>query len=1181
MANKILNDDDYSIIETMIKDFKSSSDRELEVSFLNINYSNYMRISEYYVNAVDEDKISAQDSLDILITLADQNVYRISILNPDKIDAFIQNYSTSRLRDIQTYLLTLNAGEDYEIIYKNRGNANRLYIKDFDVVFKLTTEIPANKKPKLTGSETMLYRYKNRYSFVINNSVRLDITNVQSSNILSTLNKKISAYEIELEVINNKISADKLMTDFESVLKVIQNTQIVIGRTESSDVVRKYQELLGIKASHHLESRNVISIESQHIVRYIPNKYGTTDKADGERYFMFVIEDGVYLISSNLTVKKLDIKINNRKSINNTLLDGELINLDNKQIYLAFDVVYSAGINYRFDDRYTLTHRINVVNDIIDKGFGSLIPFTDYMSEHTDSELSEIKKFYSTELETYWALFNKALKKSADIFVSRKLYFIPYGLDSSEVFMYADLIWKSLVYKNLSPYKIDGIIYTPINAPYMIKANVKNLDAVPLDYKWKPPSQNSIDFYIRFEKDVNGNDAIYYDNSVVRGEGSPYKICRLYVGTNRGGEEIPEQFRVGGVEQKANVYLTDGESRDVEGNIISDQTVVEFSFDTSKSGEDSYKWIALKTRYDKTESVQKFKKKYGNNVAIASRIWRTIIKPVTEANIAALANPQTYQKEMNLLSRYNKRDNAKQDFVYYGKTTKLATGMRAFHNWIKRNLISTYCHKKPRVLDIGCGRGGDLHKFISAQVGEYVGTDIDYHGLYQDNYSAYNRYNTLKNQNSGVPPMYFINVDSRGLFNVEVQEKIFPNMTTDNKNLIKKFLSTNNKYSCINCQFTLHYYLSDELSWKNFCQNINDNLEDNGYFLVTCFDGKLLYDRLMGKQKMTVSYTDNNGKKNIFFEINKIYNDNNKTNIGMPIDLYNATISDYDSENPYIREYLVFPDFLERSLKETCGLELVESDTFFNLFNLYKNYFTQERDQNLYISEAAKQYDEIRNYYLSILLQSNTHEIDNADETMASFKFSILNRYYVFKKSGTVGNKGKGMGKGKNKTNIDMSDPSRITGINDKINLGKVLTPYFDVNNMVIDPSVHTTHINDIYKMSKIKNPNVKPSVYLIRHTIPENKVDNDIFRRNKFEFKHIKEGSVNDSKMLLIYKSPEKYFYPIYYKNIITDDYDDIQKFYHNKQNRVKKNDTYLINSNKIIDDLDILVALTDKMYK
>ena len=1137
--DNILNDDQYSQVEQMISTFKKDKSQEFEVSFRGINYSNYMRIVEHYINRVAEDDIESVDSLDVSIIFADGNTYRVSFIGADTIDKFISSYSAKRPADILKYLVSLDPDENISIMYKDRGSANRIYIEDFGMVFKTTKEMPYKKgseKPEPKGSEKILYRYKRRVSFVISDSIRLDITDVRESKSIAVLENTASNYEIELEAINPKITMNDLSDNIVSVLTVVQNSDVPIGKTESSNVISAYQNLLGLKSSTHLDSRNVISIESQHIIKFIPNRYAITDKADGERYFMVLLVDGVYLISTNMVVKKLNVAILNN-SYSNTILDGELIENENGKIFLAFDVVYGNSIDFRYNKKYTLSYRTNMLNEIIDKAFGTLIPFENYTDEKRDMELDLIRQFYAKELKEYWKEFNAQLKKNKNnILISRKIYFIPFGIDPSEVFMYADMVWKLFVYGKIVPYKLDGIIYTPINSPYMIKASTENLDSVPLEYKWKSPKQNSIDFYIKIEKDEHGNEAIFYDSTVVHEAGNAYKICSLYVGIIQGNEEKPIPFKVSGKEQKANIYLKDGEARDLEGKVIEDHTVVEFIFDGFQTGEDNaYKWIPLKTRYDKTESVQKYGKKYGNNLNIAIRIWRTITNPITEENIASLANPNTYQKEIDILSKTGATRQI--DRTYYQKHTDIAAGMRAFNNWIKTNMIMTYCRNKKNVLDIGCGRGGDILKFVHAGVGEYVGLDIDNNGLYVINDSASNRYKNLKKSNPNVPPMYFINADARGLFNVKSQEAIIPTMSEFNKRLIETHLSGNKKYSIINNQFTIHYYLSDQISWSNYCKNINNHIDTNGYFLVTCFDGKLIHDKLFGKQKMTVSYTDNKGRKNVFFEINKIYNDSDKNNIGLAIDLYNSLIS---NQGTYLREYLVMPDFLIKSLKDKCGLELIETDSFFSLFNLYKNYFTQE-SSDIVRDTGPKRYKDIKNFYYSLDRSKNLAGEEEYDIAMASFKLSMLNRYFIFKKT----------------KNIDITESSRIVGVNHKINLGKLLMPYFETNRMFIEPEKKTTQINKIYHAIRRKHTGIQPTVYLIRHTISDNSLDNEIYKRNRLQFSKVKEG--NDPKTLLIYKSPDRNFYPINYNN--------------------GKEKVYLLDSTKIVDDLDILVALSDKI--
>lgn len=1154
----ILTSDEYDKLKNMVNIFDKNKNLELEVSFKDINYATFMRVSEYLVNITDKDSISSHDTLDINVILVNGNNYRISLLGDENINAFLKRYARSNMVEIQRDLMQIEKSDTIDIIFKDRGSAQKMFLEDFGIVFKLTNEIPVNddNKPTLNGNEKILFRYKNRYSFVLDNKFRTDITEIQESTKMWNLTKSATKYEIEIEAID-KITTEDLLKEMMTILNVIQDTTVPIGKSESAAIVEQYRSLLGVKSKTHLETRTTITIQPEFIVKYIPNKYAITDKADGERRILFSNEMGIYLISANMTVYKTKLKVAQKK-YQNMILDGEYVKSDNRFLFLVFDIIYADGIDYKHNDTLTLTVRLKEIDMIIDQCFGNLIPFTNYSDANDDMEIVKIKQFYTKEVQSYWKAFLKRLNKSSsDIFVTKKLYFVPFGIHPCEVFMYADMVWKMLVYASLAPYKLDGIIYTPINAPYMIQAKAEKVDEVALEYKWKSPSQNSIDFYIEFVKDANGNDSIFYDDAVVATNADPYKICILHVGISNNGQTKPIPFKVNGVVQKANIYLTGTEATDINGGVINSHTVVEFVFDNTKPDIDNaYKWIPLRTRYDKTESVQKYGQNYGNFLTIANRIWKTIINPITEENIAALGNPDTFEKELeNLPKAVN--NSGKSNLIYYQKKTRNAAGMRAFNNWIKSNMIHVYCKNKPTVLDIGCGRGGDINKFIQSGITEYVGIDIDRNGLYVINDSAYNRYKNVKNKQKNVPPMTFIQADARALFNVQAQENALANMTTFNKNLIETYLSKTRKYNVINAQFTLHYYLSDALSWSNFCQNINNHLENNGYVLITAFDGKLIHDNLRDKQKMTISYTENSGNKEIFFEIKKIYADNDSQGIGMAIDLYNSLIS---NPGTYLREYLVFPEFLEKSLRAECGLELVESESFFNIFNLYRDFFTASNTTNNTDTIIMKNYEKVREFYTSLL--PNNHSDVTISEAMASFKLSMLNRYYVFKKAGT----------------INISEPARIVNLNQTIDLGKVLMPYFANNKIVIDPAQQSAHINTIYHSILAKYHDVRPAVYLVRHSIINNNLDGEVYRRNKIEFSKIKNG---DDKLVLIYKSPAKIFYPIFYKKLDSKNDSLIQSRIINDEEyiRVKKySKSYLFNSSQLVNDLDILVALTNK---
>ena len=67
-----------------------------------------------------------------------------------------------------------------------------------------------------------------------------------------------------------------------------------------------------------------------------------------------------------------------------------------------------------------------------------------------------------------------------------------------------------------------------------------------------------------------------------------------------------------------------------------------------------------------------------------------------------------------------------------GRKASRVLFVRHFNNWIKAVLINKYTHLLGydlSVLDLGCGRGGDLIKFFQTKVKVYVGADISEESL--------------------------------------------------------------------------------------------------------------------------------------------------------------------------------------------------------------------------------------------------------------------------------------------------------------------------------------------------------------------------------------------------------------------------------------------------------------------
>ena len=280
------------------------------------------------------------------------------------------------------------------------------------------------------------------------------------------------------------------------------------------------------------------------------------------------------------------------------------------------------------------------------------------------------------------------------------------------------------------PYMLDGIIFTGLEQRY---TSDKSSWKYPI-YKYKPPDKNSLDVYIKFERnrDTGGYQDVF-DNSV---EGTVdnqiYRLTKLYVGDSFKGKEVPVPFMEEENNHVAYFPLVRGQVRDIDGNMIQDDTVIEIIYVNNENIPHNYRW-QIRTRWDKTESVKRFEKKYGNYKDVAINVWRSMTESVKLEELKVLSDPNQYLNQRKMLqdrlSKVNITSDRSQD-KYYQKTQAIAKKMRDYNNFMKSCFIYSYASKrsvkrngekvKKKILDFGCGRGGDLMKFYSAKVGNML-----------------------------------------------------------------------------------------------------------------------------------------------------------------------------------------------------------------------------------------------------------------------------------------------------------------------------------------------------------------------------------------------------------------------------------------------------------------------------
>ncbi len=1030
----LLTSEQRNFINSLIKSYRDKNEFEVSV-FSNKETSSELLTLEKFnnlnsiltvVTSRNESKYAKieETTLDVIMSTNDRNRsdtitnYRITIESLDKINDYMKMLHMRKNHLVFGVLTGFILDESIDskdkskikIMKKTKKFSDYVTIEELYSRFKLDLEeeLTQDEFKKLlkvsknfdANNYNILYRFKDRSSYFIlkgTNVFRIDLTTTRKTTIINKIETSPFNYEIEIECeIKDKSTFETQIFDIiQFIIKSIQGSNYIITKSLGSNVLTEYRDILGIGQSRtNLYGRQPISLEVQHVVGYLPNKYAVTDKADGERNFMVVFDGRCYLINTNLIVK--DTGINVDKKYNRSIIDGELILLSkyNKYIFMGFDCLTLGKENVREESK--LFSRLEYLDELIYSINKTKYKHKNIVNEKIDfNNIEKVMEFHKKNLIEFYDDIHKELEsKSEDIIFRRKYFIESNGVRDNEIFKYTNLLWNTFTTnKNLKcPYLLDGLIFQPLDQKYIVEVEKSKYS----DYKWKPPTKNSIDFYVEFEKDkVSGKVLVVYDNSisgVVKNK--PYIICNLYVGNiTKGGVEKPMLFGVNEGISQSYIYLDEnGIPRSIDGKQITDKTVVEFYYDLTSDVQKQYRWIPMKTRFDKTESVQKFQRKYGNYYKTAVGIWNSITNPVLMTDFSSLADDKLYNQYFKTTQDridYNLASLEKKQNIYYQKKSDLTTNMNSFNNWVKSNLIYTYCNAKSydgiqlKVLDFGCGRGGDIQKWYYCEVEMYTGFDPDLEGLINATDGAITRYKQQKQRHDRFFPAFFTLGTASALLQFDEQEKALGKLRPDDKRVYDKILTWDDKrtvFDRANFSYTIHYMFSDEESFSNLLDNINRYLRDGGIILICTFDGDIIKEKLKGTDRI-VEYYDDNGEKKVLYEIVKKYDDNSKDKLGLGIDVHMAWTFE---EGVYQTEYLVLPDFLIKSLDEKCSCDLIETVSYRELYENSREFLKVSSK-----IEVGKEKKFLSNVY-------KFYEDDEFNQKCREYSF--LSRYYVFRK---------------------------------------------------------------------------------------------------------------------------------------------------------------------------------------
>jgi mRNA (guanine-N7-)-methyltransferase len=313
----------------------------------------------------------------------------------------------------------------------------------------------------------------------------------------------------------------------------------------------------------------------------------------------------------------------------------------------------------------------------------------------------------------------------------------------------------------------------------------------------------------------------------------------------------------------------------------------------------------------------------------------------------AVANPamnhikeyQTFHSRINrtnqdinsiVRSHYNQRTYQSK---FQGSRTKSPIyKLRNFNNAIKYILLGNFVKKDPdskrpsSILDLCCGKGGDLNKCEFVEIDQYIGIDISDASVKE----AFTRYSQNRarfipqngNKRKDAKRYQFEACFATGdCFGTPIPEILEPNFP----GIIAKIFPVDS----VSIQFALHYAFETEEKLRMLITNVTKSLRSGGTFIGTIPSSDFIRDKVIHKAYIP---TDN-GKRRFGNDIYTVTFDNEPPEDGVfrpPFgNRYNYSLKDAIDDVP---EYVV-PFETLRAICEDYGLVLKYKKNFIDIFN--------------------------------------------------------------------------------------------------------------------------------------------------------------------------------------------------------------------------------------------------------
>lgn len=914
---------------------------------------------------------------------------RLNIITPNQVRITLTGLGT-----IQQYCKddTLTSKPFTAIIKDTTREEANLFLTEYDTKIKLRRELVlAQDDFKLRDTITnwpqqrKAFRLIKRWSYA-SQGVVIDMSIVrmtprkdgkfiwQKSFGEKDLFRQPPVYEIEVELLRGDdtktaIEAKRaLIRGIGEILRAIQKNFILIRNSARSEILRQYRNL--IKSDRFrgvppvtLEKQNIIStrpgdLEDDDKIPNIRGDYNVTDKADGLRVMPFVDKDGdLYMLDMGLNVYRTGLR---NGACKNSLLDAEWVTMDKEgraiNLLLIFDI-------------YVVSNSSGETKDV------SRLPFWD-ANPDKESRYNTAKNWMNFWRQTE-QITSKLVTDTNRLQISIKnFYFASRSVDvqqqNLEIFQHCSRILDTPMI-----YHTDGLILTPNNLPLPSRPG----EVFPQQFKWKPSDQNTVDFLVTYEKDLDipSLDRIVTGVYPTTGETIRYKILRLFVGSSKDVSyedpratilnmaKLPDGPRRGPHATNAvykpilfspqefpdtmasTCYHTveiDSETGEEfvvteEGEAIRDRSIVEMRYEPTRP--QGWRWIPMRIRHDKTERLMRGRiERTLNSEKVAESVWNSIHDPVTEYMIRTGSESPSEAEERAMYPQGSGKT-AEVGLKYYDRKASdedlmVVRGLRNFHNkYIKEQLLYKSILRKRgmSLIDYTCGKGADLQRWRRGNVGFVLGLDKAGDNIRDKNNGMYRRYmdTIINNGKDKVAPMVFAIADSSkdivsGLGGATQEEGDILRAVFGRAEIeatVPKYIETEvagrlrNGSDCGVAMFSLHYFFENKEVLDGFIGNLATTIKEGGYFAGCCFDGETVFNSLRG-----ISQGGNRIGKvgdEIIWSITKKYSadsfDADDTSLGMAIDVEFITIG-----APHV-EYLVNFTYFVQRLRD-IGFELLD-----------------------------------------------------------------------------------------------------------------------------------------------------------------------------------------------------------------------------------------------------------------